>query len=354
MRALTLIRQAGAEPTPAGQTETVSTAVTRAAAARTASGLAAPGRHSGLQLTERPEPRPGPGEVGIDVTTAGIGLIDAFWVSGVMPQVPGFIPGLEVSGTVRELGAGVTGLAPGQPVAAMLFSAGGFAEVVCAPAAHTVPLPEGLSPELAAVVPVNTVTAHMALTTVGRFAAGETLLVHAGTGGLGSQFVQVARALGAARVDAVVGTEEKSALARRLGCGSVWLRSELGQVPAGSYDLVVDPVGGSATEDAFRVLRGGGRLLCVGNASQAEGVPLSSVAHWLENKTTAGFNVGGWLSEHPEQGTASLQWALESVARGLVRVELSRTGGMGEIAELLGALERGETTGKLALRVREG
>ncbi|QIM15361.1 zinc-binding dehydrogenase [Leucobacter insecticola] len=304
-----------------------------------------------LRKVELATPRPGPGQLSIDVDFAGLGLIDAFWTSGVMPSGPEFVPGLEASGTVRELGEGVTEFAVGDPVAAILLGAGGFAEVVCVPAAHVAAVPEGLGMEMAAVVAINTVTAHLALTRSARFSPSDSMLVQAGVGGLGSQFARVALALGITELDAVVGTEAKRALAQDLGYRRIYLRDEIDNIPAGAYDLVVDPVGGVATEIGFRALRSGGRLVRVGNASQAPDVPLSSLAHWLENKTTTGFNVGAWLSAYPEQCAPSLQWSLAAAARGDVRVDLTRVGTPEELPEMLASLERGETTGKLAVRM---
>lgn len=309
-------------------------------------------RFDGLRLSDVPTPEPRPGHVSIDVHVAGIGLIDALWVTGAMPSEPGFVPGLEVSGTVRQVGRGVVDHEVGQPVCAILPAAGGFAEVAVAPASLVVPIPAALDPDLAAVVPINTVTAHLALTTVARLSRGESVLVHAGVGGLGSQFAQVARALGADRLDAVVGTAAKQDVARELGYDNAYLRSDLSRVPSDSYDIVIDPVGGGATENGFKTLRAGGRLVRVGNASQAPDVTISAMAHWLENKTTAGFNVGAWLASHPEQGTASLRWALEAAARRTIRVDLTRIVEPGAIADALAALERGDTTGKIAVRMR--
>jgi oxidoreductase, zinc-binding dehydrogenase family len=309
-------------------------------------------RFDGLDYSEAPAPVPGPGEVSIDVQYAGVGLIDALWTTGFMPSRLGRIPGLEVSGTIRELGEGVTGCEIGQAVAAILPNTGGFAEVVCTPAELVAPIPNGLRPDLAAVVPINTVTAHLALTTVARFVPGERVLIHAGVGGLGSQFGQVARVLGAGRIDAVVGTEAKQASAAELGYDNSYLRSDLSSIPGDTYDIVIDPVGGKATEDAFRVLRSGGRLIRVGNASQAPDVAINSTQHWLQNKTTAGFNVGAWLAAHPAEGTASLTWSLNAVADGKVRVDLTEVTDITEAAHLLEALEQGKTTGKVALRVK--
>ena len=99
-------------------------------------------------------------------------------------------------------------------------------------------------------------------------------------------------------------------------------------------------------------MRSGGRLLRVGNASQAPDVPVSSIDHWLQNKTTAGFNVGAWLAAHPEAGTDSLEWALTAVARGDIRVDLTETAEFPRVTDLLAALEQGRTTGKVAIRIR--
>lgn len=309
-------------------------------------------RFAGLECSEVPDPRPEPGEISIDVQVAGVGLIDALWTTGAMPSLSGFIPGLEVSGTVRELGEDITGFTLGQRVAAILPAAGGFAEIVRAPAALVAAIPDGVDTDVAAVVPINTVTAHLALTTVARFTPGESLLVHAGVGGLGSQFAQVAKALGAGRIDAVVGTAAKQETAAALGYDHAYLRSDLTAVPEDTYDIVVDPVGGEATRTAFGLMRSGGRLLRVGNASQAPDVPVSSIDHWLQNKTTAGFNVGAWLAAHPEAGTDSLEWALTAVARGDIRVDLTETAEFPRVTDLLAALEQGRTTGKVAIRIR--
>ncbi|PPG29063.1 zinc-binding dehydrogenase [Pseudoclavibacter sp. RFBB5] len=306
------------------------------------------GHDHSLRLTERPVPNPQADEVTIDVEAAGIGLIDAFWASGYMPQQAGFVPGLEVAGTIRELGQSVAGFRVGQRVAALLTGAGGFADVVRATPALVTPIPDGLTTTHAAVVPVNTVTAHLALTKVARLEGGESVLVHAGAGGLGSQFAQIARELGASRVDAVVGSAAKRQVAGTLGYDNAHLRDEVSTIPDSTYDVVIDPVGGAATESAFRLLRSGGRLVRVGNASQADDVSLSGMDHWLQNKTTAGFNVGAWLGEHPDHGTQSLRWALEAVTRGAIHVDLSRTGSLDEHEALLAPLLRGETTGKLA------
>ncbi len=306
-------------------------------------------RFNGLQLIEAPTPEPGPGQVTIDVAYSGIGLIDALWTTGAMPCAPGFVPGIEASGHVRAIGPDVTGLSVGQPVAAIVAGGGGFAEVATTPAALTLPLPQSVGLDLGSVIPINTVTAYLGLTTAGRLAQQERVLVHAGAGGVGSQFGQVARVLGASEVDAVVGSPSKADAARALGYDHVFQRDALPEIPSDHYDVVVDPVGGPATASGFASLRSGGRLLRIGNASQAPGVSLDGLAHWLENKTTAGFIVGHWIATRPTDTAHALSWALDAFARGDVRVELTGTTAPEQADALLERLEQGGTVGKLAI-----
>jgi len=112
-------------------------------------------RFNGLEYAEVETPSPADGEVSINVNFAGVGLIDALWTTGRMPSQLGRIPGLEVSGTIRELGAGVTDFTVGQRVAAILPNTGGFAEVVCTPASLVAEVPNALAMDLASVVPIN-------------------------------------------------------------------------------------------------------------------------------------------------------------------------------------------------------
>jgi len=151
----------------------------------------------------------------------------------------------------------------------------------------------------------------------------------------------------------VVGSDTKKKIAGGFGYDNSYLREDLAAIPEDIYDIVVDPVGGKATEDAFRVLHSGGRLIRVGNASQAEDVAVNSTQHWLQNKTTAGFNVGAWLAAHPEEGTKSLRWSLDAVANGTIRVDLTDIANIIDAARLLEALEAGQTTGKVALRIQQ-
>ena len=158
-----------------------------------------------LEQNNLPEPQPGPGEVSIEVQYAGVNFAEVLYRRGVLPDIPlPFVPGIEVAGVVRALGDGVAGFKVGERVAALtIVDSGGYGEVVVADArlvVSLVTLPGGLTLAVAAAAPSNLTTAHLLLSQVARLERGQTVLVHAAAGGVGSALGQTARALGARRV----------------------------------------------------------------------------------------------------------------------------------------------------------
>ncbi len=270
---------------------------------------------AGLKYGEAPAPEPGPEDVALDVEYAGVGYIEALLAGGLIDLPLPYVPGLEAVGRVRSLvsraadarsqtdvraNAGVEAAAdadadghagadgeagtdadgeadadveaglsspglhsplkPGDPVVALTINRGGaYGEVAVTNANLVAPLPPGMDPTLAAAVPANTTTALVALERVAHLKPGEHVLVHAAAGGLGSQFGQIARLLGAARTVGVVGSEAKRRAALDLGYDEVWLRSELGDAAGGQFDVVVDPVAGPTRQTSLDLLRLGGR-----------------------------------------------------------------------------------------------
>lgn len=155
----------------------------------------------GLSYDTIVAPEPGTSEIAIDVHYAGANYVEALFADGLVPNPLPWVPGIEVSGSVRALGDGVGGFSVGDAVAALTINnGGGYGQVAVTHADLVTPLPAGMDPALAAAVPSNTTTALLALEKVARLARGEHVLVHAAVGGLGSQFGQVARVLGAGRV----------------------------------------------------------------------------------------------------------------------------------------------------------
>lgn len=231
-----------------------------------------------LELADLPEPVAGEGEILIDVVAAGVNRADVAQAAGHYPPPPGAsdLPGLEVSGRRRDTG---------EPVVALL-AGGGYAEVVAVPEAQVVPAPPALSLadaggiiEVAATVVSNLVIegglrAEPAGGDGGAAPEPQTVLVHGGTGGIGTFAIQFASSLGA-RVLTTVGSDEAVAEVRRLGAAEAWNRRTTDVAAAvrdaGGADIILDIVGGPALRDNVAMLREFGRLVIIGTLGGATG-----------------------------------------------------------------------------------
>ncbi|MEU5869516.1 zinc-binding dehydrogenase [Nonomuraea sp. NPDC047529] len=301
-----------------------------------------------LRAAEVKAPEPGPGQVAVDVAYAGANFAEILYRQGVAPVPLPFVPGIEVSGHIRALGPGVTGLRAGQPVAALtIVDSGGYAEVVTTSADLVAPL-DGLdlSLDVAAAIPSNSTTAFLVLDKVARLAPRESVLVHAAAGGVGSQLGQAAKLLGAGRVAGTVGSHAKIETARGFGYQEVVLREEH---PSG-FDIVIDMVGGTTRRTGIDALNPMGRLIVMGNASGADDVGIPANELWFTNKTVSGFNLAAFSAAFPAEAGRALRRAVAAVAAGdlLLRVEELT---LDQTAEAHRRLESGTTTGKLVLKV---
>jgi len=239
-----------------------------------------PGGPEVLAVTDVPAPDLRPDGVRIRVRAAGINRADAMQREGRYPVPPGAsrIFGLEVSGTVLELGPevpGDAGLAVGDDVVALLDS-GGYAEEVVAPAAQVLPVPAGVDVVAAAGLPevCATVFSNVFMTAAAR--EGETVLVHGGTGGIGTNAIQMCRALGL-RVLTTVGSPEKAAAARELGAQAIDYREEdfverVKELTDGhGADIVLDVVGAAYLGRNLDALTVNGRIVVIGAQSGRRG-----------------------------------------------------------------------------------
>ena len=317
--------------------------------------IATPDGPSALTLVEVPEPSPGAHEVLVDVHVAGVSYPEVLQSRGqyqLKPELP-FIPGSEVSGTVRSAPAG-SGLSVGDRVVAFP-GLGGFAETVTAPVAAVFPLPDGVSYEVGAALPMNYLTVHFALTRRGHLKAGETVLVHGAAGGIGTAAVQLARGLGA-HVIAVTSSPDKAEVARAAGAhetvSAEAFRAEVKELTWGQgVDVVVDPVGGDRFTDSLRSLRREGRLLVIGFTGGE--IPTVKVNRLLLNNiSVVGVGWGAfWLAE---PGYLQEQWAelLPLLASGALDPPLGTSHPLAEAAAAVAELDERRATGKVQLRVR--
>ena len=229
---------------------------------------------------ERPVPQPGEGEILVKVAAAGVNRPDVMQRKGLYPPPPGVtdIPGLEIAGAVAACGAGVSRWKPGDEVTA-LVSGGGYAEYCVAHASHALPLPGTLTVAESAAIPETFFTVWHNVFERGGLKAGETLLVHGGSSGIGTTAIQLAKAFGA-RVLITAGSPEKCEACRRLGADTAInyrtedfvaaVKSATGGVGA---DLILDMVGGDYIDRNYEAAAVEGRIVQIA----FQGSPRASV-----------------------------------------------------------------------------
>ena len=271
-----------------------------------------------MKLADVAVPQPGEGEIAVDVSFAGVGFVDTLVRAGKFDFAPlPLTPGIEVSGHVRAVGAGVAGFVPGQPVAALLTDftrggMGGYAETALARAALSVALPPDADLALAAATAVNGATAMMALEQVRR---GATVAVSGASGGLGRTLVAAASAAGAS-VLAISAKEGLAAELMALGASEVMSPGEAARLA--DVDLACDTVGGDLRQAFLRALRPGGRLVLLGNASGSDPA-LSGDEIWLKNVSVAGLSTGGLSHLVPDRVAAAARKALNTARLAMIR-----------------------------------
>jgi NADPH2:quinone reductase len=304
----------------------------------------------GLRPGERPEPEAN-GAILIDVAAAGVSFPDLLISHGRyhdQPELP-TVPGLEVAGIVREAPAG-TGYSPGDRVCASLNS-GGFADVAAAAPGRVFPLPDGLSLEQGAAVPVNFLTAIFALARRGGLASGETVLVLGAAGGLGTALCGVAAALGA-NVIGIVSEPGKTEAARAAGADTVivgehWRDEVRARTDGRGVDLVADVVGGEQTLQAVRSTAPEGRVLILGFAAgEIPAIPANRLL--LRNIALIGVGLGA-LEMHVPDLIAQTAARLPALVAAGLRPVVDRVLPLAEGADGLRLLENRAVRGKVVL-----
>ncbi len=307
-----------------------------------------------ISVVDVPEPD-ADGKVLIDVHVAGVTFPEVLLSRGqyqLKPPLP-FVPGSEVAGTVHNAPEG-SGLQPGQRVTAFC-GFGGFAEVAAADPGFVFPLPDNVSFEHGAALPMNYLTMHFALARRGRLQAGETVLVHGAAGGLGTAGIELARAYGA-RVLAVVSSEAKGKAARAAGADEVVLADgfleRVKELTGGrGVDLVADPVGGDRFTDSLRSLAREGRLLVLGFTGGE--IPTVRVNRLLLNNiSVVGVGWGAFWTGEP--GYVQEQWRdlQPLLERGALQPVLGSVHDLADAAAAVTELDERRATGKVLLRVR--
>lgn len=315
----------------------------------------APEGYESLRLGEVPAPEPGPGDILVEVKAAGLNFADSLMAAGkyqVKPEPP-FVPGLELSGIVRALGAGVAGRAIGDKVMAVVDQ-GAFAETAVCKSGDVFPLPPGLDFAEAAGFPIAYGTSYGALVWKARLQPGETLLVHGAAGGVGLTAVEIGKALGA-RVIATAGGPDKCAIARAHGADDTidyraeGIRDRVKALTGGSgADVVYDPVGGDVFDASLRAVAWNARLVVIGFAGgRVPQIPANILL--VKNVDALGFYWGSYRRHRPDLLAAGFDALGGMVARGQLKPHISEVLPLAAWRQAFETLLARRSTGKIVL-----
>jgi NADPH2:quinone reductase len=311
-----------------------------------------------LHLMDTPTPVPGPEDVLIEVESAGLNYADIMMRRGLYlggPKPP-FIPGFEASGYIAACGEKVQHLSTGQRVVAMT-GIGSYAQFVCVPASRVIPLPDNVSFDEGAAFPAQYLTAYFCLHDCGRVAAGQTVLIHAAAGGVGTAAIQLAKLAGAT-VIATASSEEKLSLCQRLGADHLVNYKEkdfldaVRDITGGKgVPLVLESVGGEVYEKSQHALAAMGRLVVFGCASGVAG-RTDPIDLLFRNKSIVGFHLGRYTADR-EAMTRATSAMFPAWHAGKLKPVIGRTFPLNQAAGAQNWITDRRSVGKVLLKPKE-
>ncbi|PTL39926.1 quinone oxidoreductase family protein [Alkalicoccus saliphilus] len=300
-------------------------------------------------------PNPENGEALVKVTAIGANYADTMRRQDhyVVPTPLPFIPGSEVAGTVEALGENTNGLSKGDRVVALVGEKG-YAEYVSVKADNLIPIPESMSDQEAAALPLQGLSAYHIIKTMGRMEKGESILIHAAAGGVGTLAVQLAKHFGAGNIIATASTPEKRELALKFGADQTvdytkdgWEKEVTALTDGHGVDVALEMAGGKIFEQTLDCLAPFGRLVVYGAAS-GELPELTPFRLMEKNQSVIGFFLPQMMAK-PELFQQSLEEIMTLAARGELKLEIGGVYRLEEAARLHEDMENRKTSGKLIL-----
>jgi NADPH2:quinone reductase len=311
-----------------------------------------------LKFQERHAPVPQANQVVIETAAASVNFADIMARQGRYHGggQPPFVPGLDVAGTIKSVGREVRHLGVGQRVIAFPLT-GSYAEQVVADAVLTYPIPDSIDFETAAAFPTVGVTVYNLLVTMANLQRGESVLIHAAAGGIGTTAVQLAKRLGAGTIIGTVGSAEKARLVKELGVDHVInyreenFADKVKQLTDGrGVDVILDSVAGEVFEQGLSCLARFGRIVLFGHASGKPGRVETTQLH-ASSRSVLGYSMGTNRRYRPEVLRDSVEKVIELVATGQLRMVIGRRFALAEAAEAHRWVESRQSTGKVLLKV---
>ncbi|MEX2533220.1 MAG: zinc-binding dehydrogenase [Nitriliruptoraceae bacterium] len=312
------------------------------------------GDPSNMRLVNVDEPTPGPGQVAIRVSHAGINFADVMTRKGLYHRAgpPPLIPGLEVAGEVIALGEGVVTPTIGTRVAART-NTGGYAEVALASSELTYAIPDTVDGPRAASLSTIVPAGLLLCDEVARLRTNDSVLINAAAGGVGMVLAQMARLRGADPIIGTVGSAAKQSIAAGYGYDAVFLTDDIATVRDATngrgVDVVFDSVGGAVRDACTQLLAPMGRLIAFGNASTEAERTQPAEAMRTQNSGYIGFSMGTLTGSNPAKVRRATRDGIQLVGSGTVRIDVTETYPLAEAATAHQRLEARATTGKLVL-----
>jgi NADPH:quinone reductase len=309
-----------------------------------------------LKLYDVAEPSVGDGQIVIKVEASGVNFSDIMQRRNqyVFPVTLPYLPGFEVAGIVTALGKGVENISVGDRVVAMLPNGGGYAHYAVTASYLAAVIPPTISAQESLALQVQGLTAYLLLKDGAKLKAGQTVLIHAAAGGVGTLLVQIAKQMGAGKIIATASNVEKLALAKSLGADEIinytesnWVQKVKDTTGGKGVDLIVDCVGGETLQNSLNCLAPFGKLISFGNPT---GGSTSIEAFTLvnNNQSLLGFGLASYF-EKPDLMQEAYQYLFSQAATGKLKVHIGQTFPLKEAGEAHRQMENRKTTGKTVL-----